>query len=85
MLVKCIYPFFDLKEDTRRDIGETFDVTLERYEEILSKGNFIEKAEEEIQKDLTKEEIKKLLEEKNIEYNKSATKNELKEILDGAK
>lgn len=85
MLVKCIYPFFDLKEDTKRDIGETFDVTLERYEEILSKGNFIEKAEEEIQKDLTKDEIKKLLKEKNIEYNKSATKNELKEILDGSK
>lgn len=85
MLVKCIYPFFDLKEDTKRDIGETFDVTLERHEEILSKGNFIEKAEEEIQKDLTKDEIKKLLEEKNIEYNKSATKNELKEILDGSK
>lgn len=85
MLVKCIYPFFDLKEDTMRDIGETFDVTLERYEEVLSKGSFIEKAEEEIQKDLTKDEIKKLHEEKNIEYNKSATKNELKEILDGAK
>lgn len=85
MLVKCIYPFFDLKEDIKREIGETFDVTLERYEEILSKGNFIEKAEEEIQKDLTKDEIKKLLEEKNIEYNKSATKNELKGILDGSK
>ena len=50
MLVKCIYPFFDLKEDTKREIGETFDVTLERYEEILSKGSFIEKAEEEVQK-----------------------------------
>lgn len=43
MKVKVIDEFYDLKEDTLRQLGDTFEVSPERFNEILSRGgNWVE-------------------------------------------
>ena len=46
MKVKAIVTFKDLKEKKIRKAGEKFDITEERYEEILKKGKYVEPMEE---------------------------------------
>lgn len=79
MRVKAIFKFFDLKENKLRLIGDEFEVSDLRFDEILNKGgNWVEKIEK---KELTIAEIKAKLEEKGIEYNKNAKKDELLSFL----
>lgn len=47
MIVKALIKFNDYLEGVTREIGDTFEVSEERYDEILTKGGFdwIEKVE----------------------------------------
>ncbi|CDZ74862.1 Hypothetical protein ING2D1G_0703 [Peptoniphilus sp. ING2-D1G] len=85
MKVKAVIEFFDLKEKKLRGVGDEFEVSNERFSEILTKGGKwieevkeIEKAEE---KELTISEIKSMLDEKGIKYAKGAKKDELLSLL----
>lgn len=87
MKVKAVIEFFDLKEKKLRIVGDEFEVSNERFSEILTKGGKwieevevkkIEKAEE---KELTISEIKSMLDEKGIKYAKGAKKDELLSLL----
>ena len=55
MKVRTLVTFNDLKEKQRREIGEEFVVSKERYDEILKVGKFVEEVKEEVKE----EEIKK--------------------------
>ena len=64
MKVKVLVKFIDRHTGVIHRAGEEFDCTPERYEEILSRGNFVESAEEtedEVKpiEDMTFEELKK--------------------------
>lgn len=48
MKVKVLVKFIDKHTGGIHRVGEEFDCTPERYEEILSKGNFVESAEKTI-------------------------------------
>lgn len=88
MKVKAIIEFFDLKENKLRSVGDEFEVSNERFSEILTKGGKwieeveeIEKVEEVEEKELTIAEIKSMLDEKGIKYAKGAKKDELLSLL----
>ncbi len=46
MKVRVLSKFNDLKEGKIREVGEVFIVSKKRYEEIIGKGDFVEKIEE---------------------------------------
>ena len=46
MKVITIERFSDLKEGVVREIGDTFEVSKKRYEEILKVGEFVEEVKE---------------------------------------
>ena len=46
MKVITIERFRDLKEGVVREIGDTFEVSKKRYEEILKVGKFVEEVNE---------------------------------------
>ena len=46
MKVITIERFRDLKEGVVREIGDTFEVSKKRYEEILKVGKFVEEVKE---------------------------------------
>lgn len=50
MKVKAIVTFKDLKEKKIRKAGQKFDITEERYEEILKKGKYVEPVEKKRKK-----------------------------------
>lgn len=94
MKVKVLRNFKDLKENKFRETNEVFEATKERVEEINSTphGALVEVIEEDEEKiipdeieveDLTVKQIKKLLDERNIEYNARAKREELIELLQG--
>lgn len=47
MNVKTTVKFRDLKEGIVREVGDVFECTEKRYKEILKKGPFVEKVEDE--------------------------------------
>lgn len=47
MKVKVIMPFKDKKAGKVRNIGEEFDVTQERFEEIKKSGRFVVEVKQE--------------------------------------
>lgn len=53
MKVKAIVTFKDLKEKKIRKAGQKFDITEERYEEILKKGKYVEPVEEKTEETKT--------------------------------
>lgn len=59
MKVKAIAKFQDLKEGMLREIGDVFEVSEERYEEIKNAGEFVEEVEddEEGLESMTKAEL----------------------------
>lgn len=48
MKVRTLVTFNDLKEKQRREIGDEFIVSKERYEEILKVGKFVEEVKEDV-------------------------------------
>lgn len=85
MKVKAVIEFFDLKEKKLRIVGDEFEVSNERFSEILTKGGKwieeVEEIEEAEEKELTISEIKSMLDEKGIKYAKGAKKDELLSLL----
>lgn len=85
--VKAKIEFQDYKENRLRKIGDTFEVTQDRLDEILTKGgDWVEVVEEEktdLSK-LTKKELEKLAKEYEIEAEKTkgATKEELIDLIE---
>lgn len=77
--VKALIQFKDLKEMKLRKIGDVFDVSNERFDEILAKGDWVEEIQE--LENLTVKEIKELLDKKEIDYPSDAKKAELIELL----
>ena len=77
--VKALIQFKDLKEMKLRKIGDVFDVSNERFDEILAKGDWVEEIQE--LDNLTVKEIKELLDKKEIDYTSDAKKAELIELL----
>lgn len=53
MKVKAIVTFKDLKEKKIRKAGQKFDITEERYEEILKKGKYVKPVEEKTEETKT--------------------------------
>lgn len=44
MRVRTINSFYDLKEDVKREVGDEFNVSETRFNEIITKGgNWVEK------------------------------------------
>lgn len=56
MKVKAIVTFKDLKEKKIRKAGEEFDISEERYEEILKKGKYVKPMDVEPKEAEPKEE-----------------------------
>ena len=88
--VRAIIIFDDYLEGVTRYIGDIFEVTDERYNEIITKGgNWVEVVEdEEKEQDLSKfkkTELEKLAKEKGITDKeiKGASKEALIEMLRG--
>ena len=79
MRVRTINSFYDLKEDVKREVGDEFNVSETRFDEIITKGgNWVKKITQEVPlKDLTKNELIKILDERKIEYSKKESKEEL--------
>ncbi len=79
MRVRTINSFYDLKEDVKREVGDEFNVSETRFNEIITKGgNWVEKITQEVPlKDLTKNELIEILDERKIEYSKKESKEEL--------
>lgn len=78
MRVKAIHEFRDLKENVKRKIGDEFEVSDFRYNEILTKGGkWVEIVPDKDFKYMTKDEIMARLDEKGIKYSKKETKSEL--------
>lgn len=79
MRVRTINSFYDLKEDVKREVGDEFNVSETRFNEIITKGgNWVEKITQKVPlKDLTKNELIKILDERKIEYSKKESKEEL--------
>lgn len=79
MRVRTINSFYDLKEDVKREVGDEFNVSETRFNEIITKGgNWVEKITQEVPlKDLSKNELIEILDERKIEYSKKESKEEL--------
>lgn len=79
MRVRTINSFYDLKEDVKREIGDEFNVSETRFNEIITKGgNWVEEITQEVPlKDLSKNELIEILDERKIEYSKNESKEEL--------
>lgn len=79
MRVRTINSFYDLKEDVKREVGDEFNVSETRFNEIITKGgNWVEKISQEVPlKDLTKNKLIEILDERKIEYSKKESKEEL--------
>lgn len=79
MRVRTINSFYDLKDDVKREVGDEFNVSETRFNEIITKGgNWVEKITQEVPlKDLTKNELIEILDERKIEYSKKESKEEL--------
>ena len=69
MRVSTINSFYDLKEDVKREVGDEFNVSETRFNEIITKGgNWVEKITQEVPlKDLKKNELIEILDERKIE------------------
>ena len=76
MKVKVIKEFYDLKEDMLRKVGETFEVSNARCEEIIKKGG---EWIEEVADDEDDEEEIKVTEEKGAEEIEEAKAEEVDE------
>lgn len=51
MMVKALIVFDDLKENVRRQMGDIFEVSDERYKQIITKGGkWVERVDDETQK-----------------------------------
>lgn len=59
MKVKAIAKFQDMKEGMLREVGDVFEVSEERYDEITKAGEFVEEVEddEEGLESMTKAEL----------------------------
>ncbi len=68
-----------MKEDVKREVGDEFNVSETRFNEIITKGgNWVEKITQEVPiKDLTKNKLIEILDERKIEYSKKESKEEL--------
>ena len=79
MRVRTINSFYDLKEDIKREVGDEFNVSETRFNEIITKGgNWVEEITQEVPlKDLTKNKLIEILDERKIEYSKKESKEEL--------
>lgn len=79
MRVRTINSFYDLKEDVKREVGDEFNVSETRFNEIITKGgNWVEKITQVVPlKDLTKNKLIEILDERKIEYSKKESKEEL--------
>lgn len=79
MRVRTINSFYDLKEDVKREVGDEFNVSETRFNEITTKGgNWVEEITQEVPlKDLSKNELIEILDERKIEYSKKESKEEL--------
>lgn len=79
MRVRAINSFYDLKEDVKREVGDEFNVSETRFNEIITKGgNWVEEITQEVPlKDLSKNELIEILDERKIEYSKKESKEEL--------
>lgn len=79
MRVRTINSFYDLKEDVKREVGDEFNVSETRFNEIINKGgNWVEEITQEVPlKDLSKNELIEILDERKIEYSKKESKEEL--------
>lgn len=86
--------WFDKKVNKIRQIGETQEVTEERYKEItetlkaFKNVTWVEPVEEEVTdaefpeyENITAKEIKALLDEQEIKYNSSDSKQDLYDLL----
>lgn len=79
MRIRTINSFYDLKEDIKREVGDEFNVSETRFNEIITKGgNWVEKITQEVpSEDLTKNKLFEILDERKIEYSKKESKEEL--------
>lgn len=89
MLVQTNRKFYDVLEDTYRNVGDQFEVTEERYIDLNTKVSgfvsLVKDAKPEAPADdldnLKVAELKDLLDAKGIDYDSKATKDELKALL----
>ena len=72
MRVKTVVTFKDLKEKKLRIIGEEFDCSKERYEEIIKVGAYVEPVQEKPDGSEEKEEPGKVQEEEPKEVKRRA-------------
>ncbi len=63
MKVKVLTTFKDIKEKKLREVGEEFECTKERYEEIRKVGNLVEIAEKVPEEAVEDTEVKREPEE----------------------
>lgn len=88
MLVKTNRMFFDTLVGEHRNVGDEFEVTKERFDELNTKvPGFVTELDPKTKKEidpldgLTVAEIKALLDEKGVDYDPKAKKEELKALL----
>ncbi len=90
MKVKALLKFDDLLENTTRNIGDIFEVSKKRYDEILTKGGkWVEVVEDIEDVDLSKmkrKELEDIARQKGIpdeEIKNAQNKDALIELLEG--
>lgn len=83
MKVKAIRNFRDLKEKKNRTIGEVFEVSHDRFGELVATthGVLVEEVKEEIG-DLTVAQLKNQLDQMGVKYNSKAKKEELIDLIE---
>lgn len=83
MKVKALRNFRDLKEKKNRTIGEVFEVSSDRYKELIATmhGILVEEVKEEVG-DLTVAQLKNRLDQMGVKYNSKAKKEELIDLIE---
>lgn len=89
MLVKTNRCFYDLREDCYRNVGDIFEVSQDRFEELNEIVNgFVEEVKEDAPEDKedkeVNEEVETEIQEAEEENQKDLTVAEIKEKLDEA-
>ena len=90
MKIRTNRSFYDIENDVYRKVGDEFEVSNERFDELNKKvKGFVSRIDTNISKqsedkgydNLTIAEIKERLDKAGIEYDKNAKKDDLKALL----
>ena len=83
MKVKALRNFRDLKEKKNRTTGEVFEVSHDRFKELIATmhGILVEEVKEDVG-DLTVTQLKNRLDQMGVKYNSKAKKEELIDLIE---